>query len=314
MSGAVVDHDGREVTITARRGVVLATGGFDHSMDMRWKFQSESLGPNLSLGAESNTGDGIRAAQELGADIDLMDQAWWFPAVAPLPGKAPSVMLAERSLPGSLIVNRQGRRFVNESADYMSFGQRLLELERSGSPVEAMWIVFDQQYRNSYVFGAELFPRMRIPQSWYDAGIATRAGTLGELGARMGIPVPEFSQTMTRFNQNAAAGEDPDFGRGRSAYDRYYGDPTIKPNSNLRPLVKGPFYAVRMVLSDLGTCGGLKADERARVLREDGSAIAGLYAIGNTAANAFGRTYPGAGATIAQGLVYGYIAARDAGS
>ncbi len=312
VTGAVVDHGGREVTITARRGVVLATGGFDHSMDMRWKFQSESLGANLSLGAESNTGDGIRAGQELGADIDLMDQAWWFPAVAPLPGKAPAVMLAERSLPGCLIVDQNGHRFANESADYMSFGQRLLELERSGGPVEAMWIIFDQQYRNSYVFGAELFPRMRIPQAWYVAGIAVRADSLGELGAHIGVPVSEFTQTMTRFNENASAGEDPDFGRGRSAYDRYYGDPTITPNPNLRPLVKGPFYAVKMVLSDLGTCGGLKADERARVLREDGSAITGLYAIGNTAANAFGTTYPGAGATIAQGLVYGYIAARDA--
>ena len=108
------------------------------------------------------------------------------------------------------------------------------------------------------------------------------------------------------------AGDDPDFHRGRSAYDRYYGDPTITPNPNLRALDKGPFYAVKMVLSDLGTCGGLQADDRARVLREDGSAIDGLYAIGNTAANAFGTTYPGAGATIAQGLVYGYIAAHDA--
>lgn len=312
VTGAVVDHAGRELTITARRGVVLATGGFDHSMDMRWKFQSESLGANLSLGAESNTGDGIRSAQELGADIDLMDQAWWFPAVAPLPGKAPVVMLAERSLPGCLIVDQNGRRFTNESTDYMSFGQRLLELEREGIPVEAMWIIFDQQYRNSYVFGADLFPRMRIPQAWYDAGIAVRASGLGELGAQINVPVAEFTATMARFNENACAGEDPDFGRGRSAYDRYYGDPTVAPNPNLRPLLKGPFYAVKMVLSDLGTCGGLKADGRARVVHEDGNVIAGLYAIGNTAANAFGTTYPGAGATIAQGLVYGYIAARDA--
>jgi hypothetical protein len=311
-SGAVVEHGGREVTITARRGVVLATGGFDHSMDMRWKFQSESLGADLSLGAAANTGDGIRAGLEIGAGIDLMDQAWWFPAIAPLPGKAPIVMLAERSLPGCLIVDQKGCRFANEATDYMSFGQRVLELERSGSPVEKMWIIFDQQYRNSYVFGAELFPRMRVPQTWYDAGIAVRADNLADLGARIGVPVSEFTATMLRFNESACAGADPDFGRGRSAYDRYYGDPTITPNPNLRPLVKGPFYAVKMVLSDLGTCGGLKADERARVLREDGSAIAGLYAIGNTAANAFGTTYPGAGATIAQGLVYGYIAALDA--
>jgi succinate dehydrogenase/fumarate reductase flavoprotein subunit len=314
VTGAVVDHGGRAVSITARRGVVLATGGFEHSMEMRWKFQSESLGANLSLGAAANTGDGIRVAQELGADTDLMDQAWWFPAIAPLPGKPPTVMLAERSLPGCLIVDQNGHRFANESMDYMSFGQRLLELERSGSPVETMWIIFDQKYRNSYVFGAELFPRMRLKRAWYDTRIAVRADSIAELGAHIGVDGSEFLQTMTRFNESASAGKDPDFGRGRSAYDRYYGDPTITPNPNLRPLLTGPFYAVKMVLSDLGTCGGLAADERARVLREDGGVIAGLYAIGNTAANAFGTTYPGAGATIAQGLVYGYIAAHDAAS
>ena len=312
VTGAVVEHDGREVTVTARRGVVLAAGGFDHSMDMRWKFQSESLGEHMSLGAETNTGDAIRIAQDVGAAIDLMDQAWWFPAVAPLPGGAPVVMLAERSLPGSLIVDQSGNRFVNEATDYMSFGQRLLERERSGNPVDTMWIVFDQKYRNSYVFGAELFPRMRIPQSWYDAGIAHQSDNIAELGGMIGVPQEQFMATVSRFNEMSRAGDDSDFHRGRSAYDRYYGDPTITPNPNLRALDKGPFYAVKMVLSDLGTCGGLRADERARVLREDGSAIDGLYAIGNTAANAFGATYPGAGATIAQGLVYGYIAAHDA--
>ena len=163
VTGAVLGHDGREVSVSARRGVVLAAGGFDHSMAMRWKFQSESLGEHLSLGAETNTGDAIHAAQDVGAAIDLMDQSWWFPAVSPLPGRAPSVMLAERSLPGSLIVDQNGIRFVNEATDYMSFGQCLLTRERSGNPVESMWIVFDQKYRNSYVFAGELFPRMPIP-------------------------------------------------------------------------------------------------------------------------------------------------------
>lgn len=312
VTGAIVEHGGKRLAVTARRGVVLAAGGFDHDMDMRRKFQSESLGSNLSLGAESNTGDAIRLGQDAGADIALMDQSWWFPAVAPLPGSAPAVMLAERSLPGSFIVDHNGHRFANESADYMSFGQRVLELEASGTPVESMWIVFDQKYRNSYVFAAELFPRMPIPQTWYDAGIAVKADSFDDLATKMQVPVEDFVATVTRFNENAFAGEDPDFERGRSAYDRYYGDPTVTPNPNLRPLVKGPFYAVKMVLSDLGTCGGLRADDRARVLREDGTVIDGLYAIGNTAANAFGHTYPGAGATIAQGLVYGYIAARDA--
>lgn len=312
VTGAALDHHGRSVTVTARRGVVLAAGGFDHNMGMRWKFQSESLGEHESLGAESNTGDAIRIAQEVGAAIDLMDQSWWFPAVAPLPGGAPKVMLAERSLPGSLIVDQTGNRFVNEATDYMSFGQQILERERAGDPVESMWIVFDQMYRNSYVFAAELFPRMAVPAPWYEAGIAHRADNLAALGRQIGVPESQFVATVQRFNEMAHAGQDSDFNRGRSAYDRYYGDLTVTPNPNLRALDRGPFYAVKMVLSDLGTCGGLRADESARVLREDGTAIAGLYAIGNTAANAFGATYPGAGATIAQGLVYGYIAARDA--
>jgi len=312
VTAATVIHADSVFTITARHGVVLAAGGFDHDMDMRWKFQSESLGRNLSLGARSNTGDAIRIGQEVGAGIASMDQSWWFPAVAPLPGAAPAVMLAERSLPGSFIVDQTGRRFANESADYMSFGQRILELEAAGTPVESMWIVFDQQYRNSYVFAAELFPRMPIPRRWYDAGIAFRADNLTDLATQINVPAGTFRATVDRFNENAFAGEDPDFGRGRSAYDRYYGDPTITPNPNLRPLLSGPFYAVKMVLSDLGTCGGLLADGHARVLREDGTVIDGLYAIGNTAANAFGRTYPGAGATIAQGLVFGHIAAQHA--
>ncbi|MCV7229511.1 3-ketosteroid-delta-1-dehydrogenase [Mycolicibacterium komossense] len=312
VTGAVVEQDGKDYTITARRGVVLAAGGFDHSMDMRWKFQSEALQPHASLGAETNTGDAIRIGQEVGAAIDLMEQSWWFPAVSPLPGGSPAVMLAERSLPGSLIVDQDGERFTNESADYMSFGQSVLARERAGRPVESMWIIFDQQYRNGYVFAAELFPRMPIPQAWYDAGIAHKSEDMGDLASQIGVPRERFLDTISRFNDGAYAGDDPDFRRGQSAYDRYYGDPTVTPNPNLRPLTQGPFYAVKMVLSDLGTCGGLRADDRARVLREDGTAIEGLYALGNAAANVFGATYPGAGATIAQGLVFGYIAARDA--
>ena len=312
VTAAVLSHQGREITVRVRRGVVLAAGGFDHNMAMRSKFQSESLGDHLSLGADTNTGDAIQAAQSIGAAIDLMDQAWWFPAVAPLPGASPSVLLAERSLPGSLIIDQSGTRFANEAMDYMSFGQLVLERERSGHAVESMWIVFDQKYRNSYVFAGALFPRMPLPQSWYAAGIANRSDHLSDLAEKIGVPTTSFMATMTRFNEMSRAGHDADFGRGNSAYDRYYGDPTVAPNPNLRALDKGPFYAVKMVLSDLGTCGGLRADDRARVLREDGSVIDGLYAIGNTAANAFGNTYPGAGATIAQGLVYGYVAARHA--
>jgi succinate dehydrogenase/fumarate reductase flavoprotein subunit len=312
VTGAVLTRGGSTVTVAARRGVVLAAGGFDHRMDWRWKFQSESLGNQLSLGAEGNTGDGIQLAQEVGADIALMDQAWWFPAIAPLPDSEPPMMLSERSLPGSLLVDQTGSRFVNEACDYMSFGQRVLQRERAGAPIEQMWLIFDQRYRNSYLMAGDLYPRMPIPRAWYDAGIAYCSDDFAGLAAQVGLPVDAFEATMAHFNRMAATGRDRDFNRGLSAYDWYYGDPTITPNPNLRPLQRGPFYAVKAVLSDLGTCGGLRADGHARVLREDGTVIDGLYAIGNTAANAFGTSYPGAGATIGQGLVFGYIAAHDA--
>lgn len=312
VTGARVQHDGTDVTVTARRGVVLASGGFDHLMSWRHKFQSERLGEHHSLGSEGNTGDGIRLAQEVGAGTALMDQAWWFPAFAPLPDAEPTVMLAERSLPGCLMVDQNGERFINEATDYMSFGQHVLRREQAGQPVEAMWMVFDQRYRNSYLLAAELFPRMPIPRSWYDAGIAHRSPNLEALARKIGFDPATFVATVDRFNGLADAGVDSDFQRGSSAYDRYYGDPTITPNPNMRPLTSGPFYAVEVVLGDLGTCGGVQTDTHGQALREDGSAISGLYAIGNAAANTFGKTYPGAGATIAQGLVYGYVAAQHA--
>jgi succinate dehydrogenase/fumarate reductase flavoprotein subunit len=312
VTGAVVNRNGIDVAISARRGVVLATGGFDHQMDWRRKFQSESMNEDLSLGSEGNTGDGIRIAQDLGADTGLMDQAWWFPAFAPLPGGEPTVMLAERSLPGCLLVDQTGNRFINEATDYMSFGQRVLDRERVGNPVDVMWMIFDQRYRNSYLLAAELFPRMPIPQTWYDAGIAHRSDDLAGLARSIGVDASVLTATLSRFNALAHTGVDTDFGRGDSAYDRYYGDPTVTPNPNLRPLDDGPLYAVKVVLSDLGTCGGVRADAHGRALRENGSVIEGLYAIGNTAANTFGASYPGAGATIGQGLVFGYIAAQHA--
>jgi len=309
--GAKITQAGKTVTVGARRGVIMATGGFDHDMEWRHEYQIKGI-ENWSLGNPGNTGDGIKAAQSIGADIALMDQAWWFPAKAPLPGEKPSVLLAERSLPGSFIINQDGQRFINEASDYMTFGQTLQRKEREGNPVKKMWIIFDQEYRNSYVFAAGLFPRMPIPQEWFDGGIAFKGNSPTELATAMGIPERDFAQTLAKFNRMAAAGIDSDFNRGGSAYDRYYGDPTVTPNPNLRPLVGKPLYAVEVVLSDLGTCGGIKADARGRALNPAGDVIDGLYAIGNTAGNAFGETYPGAGATIGQGLTLGYVAALDA--
>ncbi|HIW69300.1 MAG TPA: 3-ketosteroid-delta-1-dehydrogenase [Candidatus Dietzia intestinipullorum] len=309
ISGAEVVRDGEPLTIEADKGVLLSAGGFDHDMARRRAHQLSSL-DEWSLGSPGNTGDSLGAAVDIGAGTDLLDQAWWFPAVAPLPGAAPKVMLAERSLPGSFMVDSSGSRFINEATDYMTFGQQVVERERSGDPVGQMWIIFDQRYRDSYVFAGELFPRMAIPEAWYEAGIAYQAPTIAQLAELTGLQ--ELTATTSRFNLLASAGIDDDFHRGAGSYDRYYGDPSHGPNPTLRPLDHGPFHAVKVVLSDLGTCGGLTTDGMGRVLDEDGGVIDKLYATGNNAANAFGDRYPGAGATIGQGLVFGYIAAHHA--
>lgn len=304
VAGVVVRRDGREVTVRASRGVLLSAGGFDRDAEMRHRYQSSQLDTAWCFGASDDTGDAIRIAQATaGADLAFMDEAWWFPAV-PVPGPMPGTLLAERSLPGQIIVDQHGRRFMNEAVNYMSAGQVLI---RQDLPV---WMVFDQRFRNRYLFGAGLFPRQPLPPQWYDAGIALRADTLTDLAARLGMP--DLPASVERFNLLAAAGRDDDFHRGDSAYDRYYGDPTIAPNPCLGPIDLAPFYAVQVVPGDLGTCGGVRADGLSRALRPDGSIIEGLYAAGNAAGNAFGRVYPGPGATIGQGMVYGYIAARHA--
>lgn len=312
VAGVVIDAPGGgEAVVRARRGVILAAGGYDHDLAWRHEYQSPALGAH-SLGADGNTGDAIKAGRDAGGVLTLMDQSWWFPAFAPTePSGPPAVMLAERSLPGSFMVDGQGRRFVNESEDYMSFGQHVLERERAGDPVGQMWMVFDAAYRRSYLMAGSIFPMMPLPASWYRSGVAVRGSSWRELAQRMRVPVEDFVRSASRFNELAGVGEDEDFGRGNSAYDRYYGDPTIAPNPNLRPLDSAHLFAVKVVLSDLGTCGGLLADERARVLNASGEPIPGLYAIGNTAGNVFGASYPGAGATIGQGLVYATIAAAD---
>lgn len=301
--GVVVTRGDRDVTVRASRGVLLAAGGFDRNAQMRHAYQSEALDTDWSFGNPDNTGETIQIAQAAGADLAFMDEAWWFPAV-PVPGQMPGTLLAERSLPGQIIVDQQGRRFMNEAVNYMTAGQILIKQDL---PV---WIVFDQRFRNRYLFSAGIFPRQALPKAWYDAGIAATADTLPALADALGMP--ELPTSVERFNLLAAAGRDDDFHRGDSAYDRYYGDPTIAPNPCLGPIDAGPFYAVQVVPGDLGTCGGVRADGFARALRPDGSVIEGLYAAGNAAGNAFGRVYPGPGATIGQGLTYSYIAARHA--
>lgn len=303
--------DGR--TFTARSGVIIASGGFDHDTQMRAEYHRPPAGPTLSLGASTNTGDGIRAAIEAGADTALMDDAWWAPSI-PLP-RGPWFALAERSLPRSMMVNSAGRRFMNESLPYIEATHRMFggRHGRGDGPADNLpcWLVFDQTYRDRYMFAGKP-ARTSLPRSWFESGAVTRADSIVELADAIGVPAENLTETVTAFNRAARAGYDAEFHRGESAYDRYYSDPTNKPNPSLGEIDRAPYYAARMVPADLGTKGGVLTDADARALDADGNPIPGLYAVGNASAALMGHTYAGPGATIGPALVFGYLAALHA--
>jgi 3-oxosteroid 1-dehydrogenase len=235
--------------------------------------------------------------------VDLLDDAWWMPSlVEPRSGDV-IVLVAERSIPGQVIVNSRGERFTNESSPYVNFVHDQL----AGGHVPA-WFVMDQKARDRYPF-ARALPGRRLSRAYYEAGVAHQADSLAELADKLGMP--SLLATVDRWNAMARKGVDEDFHRGESAYDRYYGDPTLQ-NPVMDTIEQGPFYAVRIEVGDLGTKGGLVTDEHARVLRADGSVIDGLYATGNTSASVMGNEYAGAGATIGPAMVFGYLAAQHA--
>jgi 3-oxosteroid 1-dehydrogenase len=310
VAGVVVSDVGGQRVLRARHGVVLASGGFEHNAAMRQQYQRQPIGSEWTVGAKANTGDGIRAGERLGAALDLMADAWWGPSI-PLTG-GPWFCLAERTLPGGIMINARGERFMNEALPYVEAVHRMYggEYGQGDGPGENIpcWMIIDQRYRNRYVF-AGVAPRRPFPGRWYKSGVIKRAGSIAELANQIGVPADVLGNTIERFNGFAHTGTDADFGRGNSGYDRYYGDPTIKPNPCLSPIDQAPFYAITMVPGDLGTKGGLRTDVHGRVLRADGAVIDRLYAAGNVSAPVMGHTYAGPGATIGPALAFGYLAA-----
>ena len=310
VTGATVLRGGEPEMLRARLGVILTSGGFEHNERMRKEYQRPPIGTEWTVGAPENTGDGIEAGMRLGAAVELMDDAWWGPSI-PLP-RGPYFCLAERTLPGCILINQAGQRFVNEAAPYVDAVHAMYDRHSEATPHIPAWLIADQRYRNRYPF-AGLGPRQPFPGRWYRHGSVHRATTLAELAAAIEVPADALRQTVERFNAFAATGIDEDFHRGASAYDRYYGDPRNRPNPCLGALARPPFYAIRVVPGDLGTKGGLRTDGRARVLRPDGTVIAGLYAAGNASAPVMGRTYAGPGATLGPAMVFGRLAALDLG-
>jgi 3-oxosteroid 1-dehydrogenase len=307
--GARVKRNGSTLFVEARRGVLLAAGGFGHNADMRRRYSGDQ--PNegkWSIANPGDTGEVLQTAMRLGARTDLLDEAWWLPSVFIADGGPAAKSLGSgRQRPGAIYVDSTGRRFCNESNSYVEVGKAMY-----ANKAVPCWMVFDEGYVGRYVSGANPLKKRRMPEELIERGAVVRGATIADLARQIDVPTDELEHTIQRFNKFAAKGLDPDFGRGQSAYNDCLGDPGYRPNAAIGPLELTPYYATRVLPADVGTCGGVITNEHAQVLDEQDLVIEGLYATGNTTATVMGRTYPGAGASIASTMVFGYVAARHA--
>ena len=314
VSGIKVLTGGKVLELTARRGVIFGSGGFEQNQTLREKFLPQPTHTRWSATPPgNNTGAALEAGLNLGAATALMNWAWWAPTIA-VPGEEkPRGVFAERAFPGAIVVNSLGQRFVNEAAPYLEFVDAMYQDNRksAGRSVPA-WVIFDGHFRFHYAMGplmpAQVVPDTRLRKEWLNT-VYWKADSLQALAAQIDVEAAGLESTVHKVNQYAHTGVDLDFARGGNVFDRYYGDSNIKPNPCLAPLRKGPYYAMRLDAGDIGTKGGLLTNQHAQVVREDGQPIPGLYAIGNCSASVMGTSYPGAGGTLGPAMTFGYIAA-----
>lgn len=308
------DADGREVRVRARRGVVIATGGFEWNPALVKAFlRGPMTGP---VSVPENEGDGLLMAIAAGAQLGNMQNAFWMQSaleMKPQRGARPNYMLGsdERARPGAILVNRAGKRFVNEAVNYNAVGKAIVAFDAGthSYPNVPYWLIIDQRYRDKYpVFNAQ--PGSPTPS------YMLQADTLEGLAAAAGIDADGLVATVERFNTMVRAGHDDDFQRGDNTYDNFYmwGDPAFEPPYRTLGLIdQGPFYAVQMESGVLGTCGGPKTNADAQVVDWQGNPIPGLYAAGNVMAAVLGEAYGGAGGTLGPGLTFGYLAGKHLG-
>lgn len=305
-------HDGQNVRLRARRGVVIATGGFEWDDQMRRTFLR---GPaDTPASPPTARGEGLALVMAAGARLGNMTSAWWAPTLAPPGDHWPSgeqraaPVLIERTVPHSLLINRRGQRFCNEAANYSALAGAFhaFDPQTYSYPNQPCWLVFDAQYRARYPIGG-VMPPDPLP-SWISS-----AETIEDLAELVGIDAIELAGTIARFNANARAGHDPDFRRGESAYDHFYGDRSREgPGVTLGPVDQPPFFAVPIRMGMLGTNGGAQTDASAQILSHSGEPIPGLYGAGNAIAAPTGGIYAGAGGTLGPALTFGYLAGRSA--
>ena len=318
--GAVIGTpDGAEVEVRARAGVVLACGGFPYDVARKQAlFAHAPTGvEHCSAAPASNTGDGLRLGESVGAEVDTSapNAAGWAP-VSKVHRRDGSVghfpHLVERAKPGLVAVTAGGRRFVNEAGAYHDFMSALFAALPAGAPVEA-WLVCDHRFIRRYGLGHArpapfpLGPSLR-------SGYLQRANSIDALARICGIDAVNFVATLDAYNREARQGRDPEFGRGGTPYERVQGDAArgVAGNPNVAPIDHGPFYAVKVLPGSLGTFAGLRTDASARVLAADGAPIAGLYACGADMACVMGGRYPSGGITLGPAMTFGYIAGQHA--
>jgi 3-oxosteroid 1-dehydrogenase len=318
VKGVITSKDGRPWRIGAELGVLVNAGGFSHNQAMRDKYQPGTSAKWTGTPA-GQTGEMIEAMMGIGAGVGQMDEMVGNQMSIP-PGrenKGNGVELGaiggqmNYSKPHSIVIDRSGVRYMNECGSYMEFCQNMLRRDKTVPAVPSWW-VFDQKHFDSYMMAGTM-PGAKKPQEWYDSGFLKREDTIAGLAAAIEVDPAVLAATVERFNEGAKAGVDPDFNRGARAYDNWLGDFHRKDGSHtLGAIEQGPFYAMPVVPGDVGTYGGVVTDENARVLREDGSVIPGLYATGISTASVMGRIYPGAGSSVGPSFVFGWIAAKHA--
>lgn len=314
ITGVVVQRDGQSITVHARRAVLLGAGGFERNQAMREQYLPKPTNAEWAATPKgANTGDAHIAGQAVGAQLQLMDLSWGVPSMD-VPGEpAYRGIFVERSLPGCMVVNDKGQRFVDESCPYPEFQQAMLAQHALGNGAVPAWIVFDADFRSKNPMGplmpSSAIPDSRLRKSWLNK-VYWKAETLDELAVQMGVDAQGLKDSARKMTEYAQSGKDLDFDRGGNVFDRYYGDPRL-PNPNLAPIQKGPFYAMQFWPGEIGTKGGLLTDREARVLNTQGQVIAGLYCVGNSSASVMGPSYPGAGSTLGPAMTFAYRAVAD---
>lgn len=312
ITGIVVHRGGQSLQLAARKGVILGAGGFERNQDMREQHLPQPTSQAWTATPPgANTGDTIRAGAAVGGQLHLMAHTWGVPTLEVPKEEKFRPLFVERSMPGCMVVNARGQRFLNESGPYPEFQQAMFANHAETGGAIPAWIVFDATFRANYPIGplmpGSAVPDSRLRKSWLNT-VYWKGETLEELAGHIGVDAAGLKASAARMTEFARTGKDLEFDRGGNVFDRYYGDVNVSPNPNLAPIAKGPFYAMKLFPGDIGTKGGLLTDRDARVLDGAGNVIDGLYCIGNNSASVMGPAYPGAGSTLGPALTFGYRA------